>query len=257
MPAKTFGILGAIGFMLLAQSCAAGAMSAKGRMMAPMGASAQANDYSKVSTYSPVDAGAKNKVLYAKQQATGETKAPAEAPKPRQVVYTGSYTVDVYEMQAAAREWITWAEKVGGYMEQTNGNRITVRVPAEHFSEAEGVLRNMGRIDDQQTRIQAEDVTARYVDMDLRLKSKKNYLAQLQKLQESAGELKDKLAVQQEIARVLEEIEAMEGQLRLLAKKISLATIHVTFRLATAGPKRQFNLPWEWLDMIGLERLLD
>ena len=58
------------------------------------------------------------------------------------------------------------------------------------------------------------------------------------------------------LARVVEEIEAMEGQLRFLAKKISLSTVQVTFRLATAGAKRQFHLPWEWLDMIGLQRLM-
>ena len=62
--------------------------------------------------------------------------------------------------------------------------------------------------------------------------------------------------MQKEIARLVEEIESLEGQLRLMSQQVALATVTVTFRLAHSGPKRTFRLPWGWLDALGIENLI-
>ncbi|MBM4372927.1 MAG: DUF4349 domain-containing protein, partial [Deltaproteobacteria bacterium] len=117
-------------------------------------------------------------------------------------------------------------------------------------------LRELGRVDDRLTDVRAQDITEEYTDLELRLKTKRDYLESLRGLLEQAGKLDEKLAVQQEIARVVEEVEAMEGRRRLLRQLVDLATVTVTFRLAQAGARRTFRLPWEWLDELGLEGLL-
>lgn len=174
----------------------------------------------------------------------------------RKIVYTGWFTLDVYDLRAAQQRLVELAEEMGGYMQETRGPVVVVRVPAGRFDEIEPALRELGRLDDSQTTIRAQDVTEEYVDVELRLKTKREYLETLTKMLASAGELKDKLAVQQEIARVVEEIESLEGRLRVLAQRVSLATVTVTFRLATTGPKRTFRLPWGWLDRLGIENLV-
>jgi hypothetical protein len=189
-------------------------------------------------------------------QSTRTTTAKKTGKTKRKVVYTGWFTVDVYEIREAQKKLVALVEGMGGYMQETSGNMVVVRLPAEKFELIEPELKKLGRVDDAQTRIQSTDITARFVDTELRLKTKKKYLQTLTKMLEQAGALKDKLEVQKEIARLVEEIESLEGQLRLMAQQVALATVTVTFRLAHSGPKRTFRLPWDWLDSLGIENLI-
>lgn len=179
---------------------------------------------------------------------TGQTK--------RKVVYTGWFTVDVYEIREAQKKLVALAEGMGGYMQETSGNMVVVRVPADKFEQIEPELKKLGRVDDSQTRIQSTDITASFFDTELRLKTKKKYLQTLTRMLEQAGTLKDKLEVQKEIARLVEEIESLEGQLRLMSQQVALATVTVTFQPAQSGPRRTFRLPWDWLDALGIENLI-
>lgn len=174
----------------------------------------------------------------------------------RKVIYTGRFTVDVYDILAAQKALREFVESHGGHLQQLSGNAMIVRIPSERFREVAPYLRTLGRVDDRLTDIRAEDITEEYYDIELRLKSQKKYLESLYVLLDEAGKLKDKLAVQQEIARVVEGIERMEGRLRLLGNQVSLATVTVTWRLAHSGSKRTFKLPWGWLDTLGVENLI-
>lgn len=173
----------------------------------------------------------------------------------RKVIYTGRFTVDVYDMLASQKALQEFVESKGGHLQQLAGNTMILRVPSAQFKEVEPYLRKLGRIDDRLTDIRAQDITEQYVDLELRLKAKRIYLASLNTLLAEAGTLKDKLAVQQEIARVVEEIERLEGKLRLLSSQVAMATVTVSWRLAHSGSKRTFKLPWSWLDALGVENL--
>lgn len=172
------------------------------------------------------------------------------------MVYTGWFTVDVYEIRKAQQALVALVDGLGGYMQETSGNLVVVRLPADKFDQIEPELKKLGRLDDTQTRIQSADITAQFVDTELRLQTKKKYLQTLTRMLEQAGTLKDKLEVQKEIARMVEEIESLEGQLRLMAQQVALATVTVTFRLAHSGVQRTFRLPWDWLDALGIENLI-
>ncbi len=181
---------------------------------------------------------------------------PAVAAIIRKVIYTGRFTVDVYDLLATQKAVQEFVESKGGHLQQLSGNTMILRIPSAQFREVEPHLRKLGRVDDRLTDIRAQDITEEYYDIELRLKSKKKYLESLYTLLDEAGKLKEKLAVQQEIGRVVEEIERMEGRLRLLGNQVSLATVTVTLRLAHSGTKRTFKLPWGWLDTLGVENLV-
>jgi hypothetical protein len=188
---------------------------------------------------------------------TTRTSTPKAEQTQRKVVYTGWFTLDVYEIRKAQKALVALVDSMGGYMQETSGNVVIVRLPAEKFALIEPELKKLGRLDDTLTRIQSTDITARFVDTELRLTTKKKYLQTLTKMLEQAGTLKDKLEVQKEIARMIEEIESLEGALRLMKQQVALATVTVTFRLAHSGPKRTFRLPWGWLDILGIENLIN
>jgi hypothetical protein len=186
----------------------------------------------------------------------GSATEPATAAAERQVIYNGRFAVQVYDVRRARRDLIAWAKGQGGHMQATRGNQVVLRLPAERFDAVEPALRELGRVLDDRTVIEARDVTAEVMDVELRLETKRDYLDTLRGMLAADGSLEDKLAVQREIARVVEEIERIEGRLRLLRNQIAMATVTVDFELATAGSQRTFKLPWGWLDWLGLEQLL-
>ncbi len=190
------------------------------------------------------------------EQTAADVPAADPAAAERQVIYNGRFAVQVYDVRRARRDLIAWAKGQGGHMQATRGNQVVLRLPAERFDAVEPALRELGRVMDERTVIEARDVTAEVMDVELRLKTKRDYLATLSDMLAADGSLEDKLAVQREIARVVEEIERIEGRLRLLRSQIVMATVTVDFELATAGSQRTFKLPWDWLDWLGLEQLL-
>ncbi len=74
----------------------------------------------------------------------------------------------------------------------------------------------------------AEDVTAQFVDIQSRLKSKKEiekrYIVILQK----ANKVSDILEIEQKLGEIREEIEAKEGELKYVADQVDDSTINLT-----------------------------
>ena len=68
-------------------------------------------------------------------------------------------------------------------------------------------------------------------DLDARIANKRRLEAELLTLlDERDGQLKDVIAVKQELSSVREEIERMEGRLRFLRDQVALTTITITAR---------------------------
>jgi hypothetical protein len=104
-----------------------------------------------------------------------------------------------------------------------------LRVPVEQFEAFMDAARGMGEL--QKEQLKSEDVTEKYFDLDARLRNKKKQEARLvQLLEEKTGKLEDVLKIETEMARVREEVERFEGQLRLLDNLSALATVTLNFR---------------------------
>ena len=69
--------------------------------------------------------------------------------------------------------------------------------------------------------------------------------------------VKEALEIEKEMRRVTEEIELLEGKLKLLRDKIAFSTITVAFepRGSTIQATR-IKLPFPWLTQLGLPTLL-
>ncbi|GEM_PF-6203146 len=175
----------------------------------------------------------------------------------RKIVYTARFVVDVFDIEKSREEIVAWTESLGGYMHSQRAGTVVLKVPAEKFPEVLTQLRKAGRVNDDLTDIRAQDITQEFYDLELRLKTRKEYLASLSELLKQAGKLEEKLAVQREVANVLADIEQMEGKLRVMVHMVAFATVTVEFRPAYKGPTRTFKLPWDWLDRLGVEYLFN
>jgi hypothetical protein len=100
-------------------------------------------------------------------------------------------------------------------------------------------------------------VTDEFVDTEIRIKNGRAMQARLKILLEKAN-VKDALEIEKEMRRVTEELELLEGKLKLLKDKIAYSTITVTFQGRGAGALRDMplRLPFPWLSELGLPRLL-
>lgn len=189
-----------------------------------------------------------------RHDAVGRISPRAPAAPSRKVIYNANFTVRITNLEHARGRARALAADLGGYVQMEQDLAVTLRVPAAKFDTAVEQIGSIGRITSRS--VTANDVTEQFVDLEIRLKVKQDYLEQLNRLYEKGGDLKDLLEVKREIDKVTEEIERIKGKLRFLGDRITLSTIVVRFDVTVTHIERSFKLPFSWLETLGIENLL-
>jgi hypothetical protein len=129
-------------------------------------------------------------------------------------------------------EAVDAAETNGGYVQdsrtRSRAGTITIRVPAGTFDETLRALRDLGTVEVES--IQGQDVTAEYVDLRARLRIGKSRREVLLRLMNKAVSIEQTIRVQNALDETQLRIEQIQGQLRLLDDRTSLATITLALR---------------------------
>ena len=106
--------------------------------------------------------------------------------------------------------------------------KLTVRIPSENFDVfIKDVSNGVSYFDNKE--INAQDVTAEYIDLDARLIAKKKLESRYLELLSKATKMSEMLAIEAQLSAIREEVEAKEGQLRYLQSQVSLSTITIEF----------------------------
>jgi hypothetical protein len=127
---------------------------------------------------------------------------------------------------------------VGGYLADVSvdrsqgehrAGRWVARVPVDKF---EAFLDDLSKIGVPEGRHQtAQDVSEEFVDLEARIKNSKRLEERILKLvDERTGNIKDVAEAEQQLSRVREEIERMEGRMRYLANRTALTTVTINAR---------------------------
>ncbi len=170
------------------------------------------------------------------------------------LIYTARVTMAVYQVDQGLAAVEKIAKDMGGYLSLKRDREITIRIPRNRF---EPTLAAVDKIGDVLHRdIQAQDVTDEFVDTEIRIKNARAMQVRLKALLEKAP-VKEALEIEKEMRRVTDEIELLEGKLKLLKDKIAYSTITVAFepRGSTIQSTR-IRLPFPWLGALGLPSLL-
>ncbi|MEO8799879.1 MAG: DUF4349 domain-containing protein, partial [Polyangiaceae bacterium] len=171
------------------------------------------------------------------------------------LIYTASMTMAVYQVEPGLAAVEQIGKDLGGYLAMRNDTSITIRVPRASFDEA---IRRIGLTGDViHKEVSAEDVTDQFVDMEARLRNAKAMRDRLQELLQRAA-VKEAIEIQAQLGKVTEEIERLEGQLKLMRDKIAYSSIAVNFAARGSGALRDMplRLPFPWLQELGLPRLM-
>ncbi len=164
--------------------------------------------------------------------------ATAVATTDRKIIYTSTIGLVVEDYQTFESELPKLVSKHGGFVassetdrryQNNQSGRWVVRVPVDQYSDFLSGVNALGFTESRSE--DAQDVTEEYVDLEARIENKKRLESRiLTMLEERTGKLSDILEIERELARVREEIESMEGRLRFLKDRTSLATITIDCR---------------------------
>jgi Domain of unknown function (DUF4349) len=170
------------------------------------------------------------------------------------LIYTANLTMAVYQVERGLGEVERIARELGGYLAARTDLAITVRVPRGAFDKALKMIEPAGDVVHRE--IKAEDVTDEFFDLEVRLRNARALRDRLSKLLQQAA-VKEALDIEKELARVTQEIESIEGKLKLFRHRVEYSTINVTFQARGATVEtRPLRLPFSWLDRLGLPNLL-
>ena len=124
------------------------------------------------------------------------------------------------------------AEEQGGFVAdsqtRTRSGSLTVRVPAANFDETLRALRALGTLEVES--VHGKDVTADYVDLHANLRIARARREVLLGLMADAVSIEQTIRVQNALDVTQLRIEQLQGQLRLLDDRTSLATIGLRVR---------------------------
>lgn len=133
-----------------------------------------------------------------------------------------------------------------------NGN-LTIRIPAKNFNNFINLLER-GSQKLLYKNISARDVTEEFIDIEARLKTKKEVEKRYRELLSKARNVKEILEVEEKLRIIREEIEAREGRLNYLKKQVAFSTIHLQitqkldYRYEPAKQKNFFQRLFKSLD---------
>src|SRR5262245_23464926 len=152
------------------------------------------------------------------------------------IIRTATALVEVDSLENAVTELKQLAARVGGYVANTGmevgHNRlrqavIEIKIPANRFDDVLSGLKPIGKL--ESVNVNAQDVGEEYVDVSARIENSKRLERRLiDLLATRTGKLKDVLDVEQELARVREEIERYQGRIRYLQAHTATSTLSVT-----------------------------
>lgn len=123
-----------------------------------------------------------------------------------------------------------------GYVSNDNRNEyhdrvnhtVTIRVPADNF---DALLDKISSGADKivYKNIEVLDVTQEYIDLDTRIKTKKELENRYQELLKRAHTIDEILKIEEQIGILRADIESAEGRLRYLTNQVTFSTLTVEF----------------------------
>ncbi len=161
---------------------------------------------------------------------------PVAPPDSRKLVRNAQLDLLVASFEAAIQRLTTLAGEEKGFIATQSSEKlpngklqgtVVVKVAPDHLDAFLQKARGLGELKNQT--LGTEDVTKAYFDTDARLRNAKRMEDRLlEMLQKNTGKVSDLLQVEKELARVREQIEKMQGELKYYDALVQYATVTVT-----------------------------
>jgi len=172
------------------------------------------------------------------KMSTAEPAQSAEddAQKNRMLIRNGRLEFETDDLAKTAENIQKAIRTHGGYLgsEQSynydtrQSTTLNVRIPSASFDTfIADISKGVEKFDAKD--ISARDVTEEFLDVEARLKNKKELEARYQEILKQAKNVKEILEIERELNTLRSDIESMEGRLKYLQNQVSLSSIQITY----------------------------
>lgn len=158
----------------------------------------------------------------------------------RAIIFTGTITVRVDDVDAAAERAATVAARYGGFVggdERTRDHdsaraTLVLRIPSERFGEAVSALSDLG--DEESRVLRTEDVTEEVADLETRIATAEASVARTRELLDRAESISDIVALEEELSAREDRLARLQARQRMLEDLTTLSTITLVLLTAEA-----------------------
>ena len=237
------------------QDLAEGEMMAERSVLGATSSRAKADYREQLEAPPARDAKGKANDAAKEQSARAEEAAEQQDDPPdhgRQIIYTAGLQVSVFDLETAMAAAERIPDQYGGWVHMRNQRQLVLRLPAAALKLAMTQIANLGVVEART--LQAQDVTAEYVDLESRITVLRETQTQLLELLGKAKTVEEALHVRRALDDVTMQLETALGRMRQLSDLIAFSTLTVT--LVERGPQDRVptsNDPFRWVDNLGVE----
>ena len=154
----------------------------------------------------------------------------------QKIIKTARLVYETEKIEETHNKILELANQYKGFVQSDNSgksyNRIyqnmVIRIPTENFQAfIAGVSDGVDYFD--QNNVSRQDVSEEFVDLNARLKAKKELENRYLELLKQAKNVKEMLEIERELSTIREEIEAKQGRLKYLESQVSMSTVTIEF----------------------------
>ncbi len=154
----------------------------------------------------------------------------------RKIIKAADASIEVEKFKEIKPQISKVLEKWQAYISKENevnnnykiSNTIEIRVPSENFEKMLEELVSLGKKVDYK-KIDANDVTEEYYDIQARMESNKKLEQSYFELLKKANSMGDILQIQEKLGQIREEIEAKEGRLKRIDDRSNYSTVSLLY----------------------------
>lgn len=159
-----------------------------------------------------------------------------EAVQVRKIIKEGEIEFSTKDIAQTSAHISAVLQKVGGYISNENSNQFTgrvehrmvLKVPADKFDWViQQISEEAGRL--ERKAIELLDVSEEYIDVQARLKTKKELAARFSELLKKATKVDEMIQIEREMSTLQSEIESIQGRMNYLEDRVALSTLTVIF----------------------------
>ena len=155
----------------------------------------------------------------------------------RKLIKTGTIEFETENLNETNARIISSVKKLGGYISNENEYNnnygqitinLTVRIPSKNFDALlSEVSKGVTHFDNKS--INVKDVTEEFIDVQARIKTKKELETRYLQILEKAKTVKEISEIERELGNLRADIESFEGRLKYLKDQVSFSTLDIRF----------------------------